>query len=270
MRNIGIFQEIKDISRAAIKAATHVSKLRESWQHLLRDRATRNLTYNDEQFHILERIKMQEKAKCLSELLNDECQHAIIRLTEVLSDWYKTAQAAFIQTEILAKDTYQFEDSLELYLLRMKEVVTTYQTDLNNITSGLKPYTPHKRSGRTQSRERGLNGTELSDKDISISNAGSLETGGYQAATRKGSNRSTSRREYVKTFNKGLKELTSVQEEVWTILKENAELVNQFQTLTLSLLSSDGSQGYESNPSSARNSLSKNDSDLSGKSNGSM
>ncbi|ODM99377.1 Serine/threonine-protein kinase TBK1 [Orchesella cincta] len=266
--------EIKDISRASIKAATHVGKLRESWQHLLRDRATRNLTYNDEQFHILERIKMQEKAKCLSELLNDECQHAIIRLTEVLSDWYKTAQAAFIQTEILAKDTYQFEESLELYLLRMKEVVTTYQTDLSNMTSGLKPYTPQKRALRTRSRERGMNGgVDLSDRENSIGNSGSLETT-YHPSTRKSSNRktttTTSQREYVKTFNKGLKELTSVQEEVWTILKENAELVNQFQTLTLSLLSSDGSQGYESNPSSTRNSLSKNDSDLSGKSNGSM
>lgn len=232
---------------------------------------------------------MQEKAKCLSELLNDECQHAIIRLTEVLSDWYKTAQAAFIQTEILAKDTYQFEESLEMYLLRMKELVTNYQTDLNQITSGLKPYTPQQQQmrrnvggggggGRTQSRERssvgsGLNnGTVdlLNDRDNSLhSNSGSLEMG-YHQTSRKSSNRSTSRREYVKTFNKGLKELTSVQEEVWTILKENAELVNQFQTLTLSLLSSDGSQGYESNPSSTRNSLSKNDSDLSGKSNGSM
>jgi len=117
-------------------------------------------------------------------------------------------------------------------------------------------------------------GVELSDRENSITNSGSLETSYHPSSRRSGSNKTTtttsSRREYVKTFNKGLKELTSVQEEVWSILKENAELVNQFQTLTLSLLSSDGSQGYESNPSSTRNSLSKNDSDLSGKSNGSM
>lgn len=35
-----------------------VDRLRESWQHLLRDRATRSLTYNDEQFHALEKIKV--------------------------------------------------------------------------------------------------------------------------------------------------------------------------------------------------------------------
>lgn len=36
-----------------------VERLRESWQHLLRDRATRSLTYNDEQFHALEKIKVR-------------------------------------------------------------------------------------------------------------------------------------------------------------------------------------------------------------------
>lgn len=33
-----------------------VERLRDSWQHLLRDRATRSLTYNDEQFHALEKV----------------------------------------------------------------------------------------------------------------------------------------------------------------------------------------------------------------------
>lgn len=37
----------------------YVERLRESWQHLLRDRATRSLTYNDEQFHALEKIKVR-------------------------------------------------------------------------------------------------------------------------------------------------------------------------------------------------------------------
>lgn len=45
-------------SRAAARARTYIERLRDSWQHLLRDRATRSLTYNDEQFHVLERIKV--------------------------------------------------------------------------------------------------------------------------------------------------------------------------------------------------------------------
>ena len=43
--------------------------MQESWQHLLRDRASRTLTYNDEQFHILEKIKMAETIKVIEDLL---------------------------------------------------------------------------------------------------------------------------------------------------------------------------------------------------------
>ena len=39
----------------------------------LRDRASRTLTYNDEQFHILEKIKMQETIRVLVDLLQKEC-----------------------------------------------------------------------------------------------------------------------------------------------------------------------------------------------------
>jgi TANK-binding kinase 1 len=40
------------------KAKHQVERLRDSWQHLLRDRATRSLTYNDEQFHALEKVRI--------------------------------------------------------------------------------------------------------------------------------------------------------------------------------------------------------------------
>lgn len=47
--------------KASQRATTLVDRLRDGWQHLLRDRATRSLTYNDEQFHVLERIKVNCK-----------------------------------------------------------------------------------------------------------------------------------------------------------------------------------------------------------------
>ena len=77
----------RDLSPAAAKAKTYVSKLKESWQHLLRDRASRTLTYNDEQFHILEKIKMQETTRVLVDLLSKECQPAVAALTDALADW---------------------------------------------------------------------------------------------------------------------------------------------------------------------------------------
>jgi len=241
-----------DISRSSIRAGTHVTKLRESWQRLLHNRATRSLTYNDEQFHILERIKMQEKAKGLTLLLNEECQLAIVRMTEVLSDWYKRAKAAFIQTEILVKDMAQFEENLHLFLAQLTETVENYQTDLEGINIGLKQFQHTFSSGL----DGGNGGTRRSDMRVG-SNQTSLDTG-FQPETsreekrgnevRNGSGNSAkflSRKEYVRTFNRGLNELTNVQEEVWTILKENAELVNQFQTLTFSLLTPPESDSFD-------------------------
>lgn len=49
------------------KAKHLVERLRDSWQHLLRDRATRSLTYNDEQFHALEKVCI---SKCSSHINN--------------------------------------------------------------------------------------------------------------------------------------------------------------------------------------------------------
>ena len=82
-------RDIASIDTSAIKARTYVAKMKESWQHLLRDRASRTLTYNDEQFHILEKIKMQETIRVLMDLLQTGVQPVIHQLTDVLADWYK-------------------------------------------------------------------------------------------------------------------------------------------------------------------------------------
>lgn len=52
-------REIKNPSNnySSERAKHLVERLRDSWQHLLRDRATRSLTYNDEQFHALEKVR---------------------------------------------------------------------------------------------------------------------------------------------------------------------------------------------------------------------
>ena len=106
----------------AVKARTHVGKLKESWQHLLRDRASRTLTYNDEQFHILEKIKMQETIRALQDLLQKDCTPAINQLTDALADWYKMAQTTYLQTEILHKDISLYLDEINAYTLALKDV----------------------------------------------------------------------------------------------------------------------------------------------------
>merc|ERR1712071_483455 len=118
LRDESLAKEWSSVSRPAAllngvlgKAGTYVMRLKESWQHLLRDRAARVLTYNDEQFHLLERIKMTETFKSIESLLTNECIPAVLTTADSLADWYKMAQAVVLQSEILAKDLSGIETS---------------------------------------------------------------------------------------------------------------------------------------------------------------
>lgn len=102
------------------------SKLQESWQHLLRDRAARTLTYNDEQFHILEKIKMTETIRTIVELLTKECSPSLALRTEALADWYKKASTIYLQTEILYKDLSSFEDDVSAFSLGLRHSQDRY------------------------------------------------------------------------------------------------------------------------------------------------
>jgi len=142
-------------TKASQRAATLVDRLRDGWQHLLRDRATRSLTYNDEQFHVLERIKVYkyyilnkftfpnpflqikieirklffakfikqvtETGRRLKALLETECIPAMTQLSECVADWYKMAQTVFLQTQILDKDIDNYERVLESFSYRLSQ-----------------------------------------------------------------------------------------------------------------------------------------------------
>ncbi|EFN69034.1 Serine/threonine-protein kinase TBK1 [Camponotus floridanus] len=108
-------------TKASQRAATLVDRLRDGWQHLLRDRATRSLTYNDEQFHVLERIKVTETGRRLKALLETECVPAMTQRSECVADWYKMAQTVFLQTQILDKDIDGYEHALESFSYRLSQ-----------------------------------------------------------------------------------------------------------------------------------------------------
>lgn len=108
-------------SRSPARARSMVDRLRDSWQHLLRDRATRSLTYNDEQFHVLERIKVSETGQRLRVLLDAKCQPAVAQLADALADWYKMAQTVYLQVRILDKDLDACEKRLKEYSRRLTE-----------------------------------------------------------------------------------------------------------------------------------------------------
>ncbi|XP_050081939.1 inhibitor of nuclear factor kappa-B kinase subunit epsilon [Anopheles aquasalis] len=119
-------------NRDSEKSKSLVDRLRDSWQHLLRDRATRSLTYNDEQFHVLEKVKITETGKRLKALLNDNVRQAIEQEAECLADWYKKAQTIFLQAKFLHNDVgayldgfYDLRDQLLQHREDLKEDLST-------------------------------------------------------------------------------------------------------------------------------------------------
>jgi TANK-binding kinase 1 len=80
-----------------VRVSTLVARLKDSWQHLLRDRATREPSYNDEQFHLLERIKATETGRKVVNLLSTQTLPFAVALADILADWYKLAQTTFLQ-----------------------------------------------------------------------------------------------------------------------------------------------------------------------------
>ncbi|XP_064535476.1 serine/threonine-protein kinase TBK1 [Drosophila montana] len=124
-------------TRASAQAKYLVERLRDSWQHLLRDRATRTLTYNDEQFHALEKIKVDHNGKRIKQLLLDNVNPAVAQMAECLADWYKLAQTVYLKTQILEKDVRDCERKLhsirdELYHFKSEQKL---DLDTKNINS---------------------------------------------------------------------------------------------------------------------------------------
>ncbi|XP_063366970.1 inhibitor of nuclear factor kappa-B kinase subunit epsilon [Cydia amplana] len=106
--------------RLHTRAKTLVERLRESWQHLVRDRATRALTYNDEQFHVLERITVAEAGRRARALLQRAAPMARAR-ADALHDWYQVAQTVWLQTCILDKDASGAELKLLALAARLQD-----------------------------------------------------------------------------------------------------------------------------------------------------
>lgn len=125
-------------TRSAERAKTLVERLRDSWQHLVRDRATRSLSYNDEQFHLLERIKITETGRRIKSLFESECLPSFTQLADALSDWYKIAQTVYLQTMILQKDVDLYQKKLEDLSENLTLDIIEYNDDVKSRISQIK------------------------------------------------------------------------------------------------------------------------------------
>ncbi|XP_071540715.1 serine/threonine-protein kinase TBK1 isoform X2 [Panulirus ornatus] len=202
------------VERAPNKAATHVTKLRESWQHLLRDRAARTLTFNDEQFHLLEKMKMKETAKSLETLLASVTA-TLHHTTDNLADWCKVAKVQRVQTEIEKADVEKHEALLSSFQDTLGDTEDSYHHTLSELLAAIK-------DRKLQDDAR----LQIETQDL----------GDSQTTSRTGdskSNQKSKKDDLNKAKVKNsLREMCEAQEEVMKLLQENGIIIRGFQRLT--------------------------------------
>ncbi|KAJ8966122.1 hypothetical protein NQ314_003729 [Rhamnusium bicolor] len=140
-------------TRAPARAKTQVEHLRESWQHLVRDRATRSLSYNDEQFHILERIKITQTINKIKTLLEKEVFPQYEQLAENFGDWYKMAQNIHLKTDILISDVEKYDCKLRDFEEELTIDNVDYTEHIKNNFEQASKYTIPKKVRNTQNQE---------------------------------------------------------------------------------------------------------------------
>ncbi|CAH0713041.1 unnamed protein product, partial [Brenthis ino] len=143
--------------RLARRARALAERLRESWQHLVRDRATRALTYNDEQFHVLERITVAETGRRARALLQRAAPMARAR-ADAIADWYKVAQTVYLQTQILDKDLSATELKVLALAARLQDAehaTRALVADAQAQSNTQKQETPIEKEKETRSRGAG-------------------------------------------------------------------------------------------------------------------
>lgn len=182
--------------RAPARARTLLDRLRDSWQHLVRDRATRSLTYNDEQFHVLEKIKVGETGRRVRALLETECQPAVAQLADSLADWYKMAQTVYLQAQILDKDTDDYENRLDIFVSRLSNSDSVFHSSVRDMLQKIEKEQKIPRTvGKQVSRIR--NDTKI--------------------------------------IRNSLKDIVELQEEMASEMKENTDLINKLEQFTISV-----------------------------------
>ncbi|KAK7072288.1 hypothetical protein SK128_028032 [Halocaridina rubra] len=207
--------DVAAVERAPNKASTYVNKLRESWQHLLRDRAARTLTFNDEQFHLLEKMKMKETAKSLEALLAFVTA-TLHHTTDNLADWCKVAKVQRVQAEIEEADVQKHEVQLAVFQATLSDTEERYHQTLSELLAAI--------------------------KDRKLQDDPRLQTETQDSANRKHSdsedsrNHKDSQKSKKEDLNKAkvklsLREMCEAQEEVMKLLEENGMIIKSFQKL---------------------------------------
>ena len=197
---------------------------------MLRDRASRTLTYNDEQFHILEKIKMQETIRVLQDLLQKECTPSINQMTDALADWYKMAQTTFLQTEILLKDILIYKNDIDTFTVTLKEAQNEkYFEELTVVKSRLNE---QKNEQKEQIRKR-----KQQEEEEKVRHLQKIQVEAEQQQQQCVNKQQIKHKKVSvgesKQVRRALRSILTTQDEVWGILRENTRLIEQFGQLAV-------------------------------------
>ncbi|XP_064122192.1 serine/threonine-protein kinase TBK1-like isoform X2 [Macrobrachium nipponense] len=209
--------DVNAVERAPNKAATYVTKLRESWQHLLRDRAARTLTFNDEQFHLLEKMKMKETAKCLETLLA-AVTATLHHTTDTLADWCKVAKVQRVQLEIEETDVQKHEALLISFQATLSDTEERYHQTLSELLAAIKD-------------------KKLQDDPIlqaEMQDSGKNKQNEQGDSTKHKDSQKSKKEDINKAKVKlSLQEMCEAQEHVMKLLEENGKIIKSFQRLAV-------------------------------------
>ena len=208
--------ESVSIERSPNKASTYVNKLKESWQHLLRDRAARTLTFNDEQFHLLEKMKMKETAKCLENLLST-VTGTLHHTTDTLADWCKVAKVQRVQAEIEEADVNKHETLLNNFQETLSSTEELYRHTLSELLAVIKD-----KKISTESRMIVQDLEDLSDS--SRENADKPVSSHDKSKPRKNHHNKAK-------IKQSLQELNEAQDKMMNLLEVNSSVIKQFNRI---------------------------------------
>ncbi|XP_042862364.1 inhibitor of nuclear factor kappa-B kinase subunit epsilon-like isoform X2 [Penaeus japonicus] len=205
------------VERAPNKASTYVTKLRESWQHLLRDRAARTLTFNDEQFHLLEKMKMKETAKSLETLLASVTA-TLHHTTDNLADWCKVAKVQRVQTEIEEADVEKHEVLVVSFQDTLGNTEDQYHQTLSGLLAAIK--------------DKKLQDDPRLQSENPDTGAAKISSGTGNTNEPKETQKSKKESQNKARLKLSLREMCEAQEEVMRLLEENGTIIKRFQRIT--------------------------------------
>ncbi|XP_022247240.1 serine/threonine-protein kinase TBK1-like [Limulus polyphemus] len=197
------------LSRCVETASIHVQKIRESWQSLVRDKAARTLSYSDEQFHILEKIKIQQTGQKLFSLLQDTCLKACHQVSQKLDDWYNAIQVAMVQCECLQKELNTCMEMVKSHGITLEETKQELETTTEKIISSMKITLPQENIGGYPAETE-----ELQCKEQNMN-----------------SNKSSKKHRIPAKLLKDVMELQESQSGLWNILQENEAMIAQLDQI---------------------------------------